>query len=306
MPFFSIIIPTYNRATFLERTITSVLSQEYKDWELLLIDDASTDNTKEIVASFDDARIRYIKNEVNLERSASRNKGVSLSKGQYICFLDSDDVFRNNHLQVLNDFLEKNKYPQGFIFTNSIFIYDDTIKEVTSFPQKEEKPVEWILKNQLPPILAICLPKSILDKYRFNEKYTINEDLDLWARIVSVYPWYHININTVEINIHGENSVLNQKNPREKEIAVFKALCRNAQCQNQMSKQFKKQRLQDLRTQRITILSNENRMNIRSILLFYLLRYPFAIQNKHRFYLLLERISVTRFFVRMYSSLKQN
>ena len=99
MPFFSIILPTYNRASFLKRSIGSVLAQTFADWELIVMDDGSRDQTKEVVTSFKDPRIRYFYQE-NRERSAARNNGIARAKGEWICFLDSDDAFMADHLEV--------------------------------------------------------------------------------------------------------------------------------------------------------------------------------------------------------------
>ena len=97
MPFFSIIIPTYNRAHVIMRPIDSVLRQTFEDWELIIVDDGSTDDTKSIIESYHDNRIRYVWQE-NQERSAARNHGIALAKGEWICFLDSDDDYYPNHL----------------------------------------------------------------------------------------------------------------------------------------------------------------------------------------------------------------
>ena len=88
--FFSVIIPTYNRAGLIGKAIDSVLAQTFADWELLIIDDGSTDNTRQIVEAYTDRRVKYIYQE-NAERSAARNNGVAQAAGKYICFLDSDD-----------------------------------------------------------------------------------------------------------------------------------------------------------------------------------------------------------------------
>jgi glycosyltransferase involved in cell wall biosynthesis len=93
MPKVSVIIITYNRADLLSRAINSVLFQDYQDFELLIIDDASTDNTSEIVRAFNDNRIKYYLNEKNLGIAKSRNKGISLAVGEYIAMLDSDDYW---------------------------------------------------------------------------------------------------------------------------------------------------------------------------------------------------------------------
>lgn len=88
---FSVIIPTYNRASMLPKAIESVLAQTYPNWELIIVDDGSTDNTKELVANFieKDGRIKYIYQE-NAERSAARNNGIKNAKGEYICFLEQN------------------------------------------------------------------------------------------------------------------------------------------------------------------------------------------------------------------------
>ena len=95
--FFSIIIPTYNRAHVLAKAIESVINQRYTNWELIIIDDGSNDNTREVVQQFNDPRINYVYQE-NTERSQARNNGIKLAKGLYICFLDSDDEYCDNHL----------------------------------------------------------------------------------------------------------------------------------------------------------------------------------------------------------------
>lgn len=97
-PFFSIIIPSYNRADWLPKTIQSVLQQSEKDFEILVIDDGSTDHTKEVIDGFDDPRVKY-HHQHNAERGAARNKGVQLAQGRYVHFLDSDDMFFDGHLE---------------------------------------------------------------------------------------------------------------------------------------------------------------------------------------------------------------
>ena len=100
MPFFSIITPTFNRGHILPRAIKSVLNQTFKDWELIIVDDGSTDNTSEIVKEFlRDKRIKYIKLERNQGVGKARNKGIELSTGKFIIPLDSDDVLLENALE---------------------------------------------------------------------------------------------------------------------------------------------------------------------------------------------------------------
>ena len=89
----SIIMPSYNCGRFVRETIESVLAQTYSNWELLFVDDCSTDDTEAIVRSFDDPRIHYYKNEQNSGAAISRNKALREAKGHWIAFLDSDDLW---------------------------------------------------------------------------------------------------------------------------------------------------------------------------------------------------------------------
>jgi glycosyltransferase involved in cell wall biosynthesis len=118
MPFFTVIIPTYNRADLIEVAINSVLQQSFTDFEIIVIDDASQDDTEKVVSKFSDTRIQYIKNERNLERSRTRNKAINLAKGNYITFLDSDDYYLENHLQNFYDEISSVKIKSAMFFCN--------------------------------------------------------------------------------------------------------------------------------------------------------------------------------------------
>ena len=91
----SIIMPTYNRERLVLRSIQSILDQTYTNWELIIVDDGSTDSTQQVVQSVNDQRISYIKNQKNMGAALSRNKGVQLANYNYLAFQDSDDVWRN-------------------------------------------------------------------------------------------------------------------------------------------------------------------------------------------------------------------
>ena len=113
----SIIMPSYNTSDFISETIKSVLNQSYANWELLIVDDCSTDNTDEIVRPFLlDKRIRYLKNENNSGAAVSRNRALREAKGKWIAFLDSDDLWMPDKLSKQIRFMEKNSY--HFSYTN--------------------------------------------------------------------------------------------------------------------------------------------------------------------------------------------
>lgn len=112
----SIIMPSYNTASYIRETIQSVLNQTYKSWELLIVDDCSTDNTDEVVCTITDSRIKYFKNEKNSGAAVSRNKALREAKGQWIAFLDSDDLWMPEKLEKQIAFMDKNGH--SFSYTN--------------------------------------------------------------------------------------------------------------------------------------------------------------------------------------------
>ena len=123
MELVSIIMPAYNSARFIRESIGSVLAQTYTDWELLIVDDGSTDNTAEIIASYQDERIHMMRNELNLGAALSRNKALREAKGKYIAFLDADDLWLPEKLEKQLAFMQQNGY--AFTFTDYRIINED-------------------------------------------------------------------------------------------------------------------------------------------------------------------------------------
>ena len=104
----SIIMPSWNTGKFIGESIQSVLNQTYKNWELIIVDDCSTDNTDEIVASFNDERIRYFRNDKNSGAALTRNRAIREARGEWVAFLDSDDLWMPKKLEYQIKFMQKN------------------------------------------------------------------------------------------------------------------------------------------------------------------------------------------------------
>ena len=105
-PFFSIILPTYNQSDFLKKSINSILSQTFQNWELLIIDNNSTDNTDNVIQSFQDNRIKVYKiNNQNI-LAKSRNLGIKKSTSSWLCFIDSDDIWYPKKLEITKKYIE--------------------------------------------------------------------------------------------------------------------------------------------------------------------------------------------------------
>lgn len=124
MELVSIIMPTYNCGRFIAESINTVLAQTYTNWELVIADDCSTDNTAEVIASFKDPRIHYLRNEHNSGAAVTRNIALREAKGRYIAFLDSDDLWLPEKLEKQVAFMEQNGY--AFTYTNYQEIDDNS------------------------------------------------------------------------------------------------------------------------------------------------------------------------------------
>lgn len=112
----SIIMPSYNTAAYIKQSIESVLKQSYTNWELIIVDDCSPDNTDEVIKSINDVRVKYFKNDKNSGAAVSRNRALREAKGKWIAFLDSDDIWMPDKLEKQISFMEKNGY--RFSYTN--------------------------------------------------------------------------------------------------------------------------------------------------------------------------------------------
>src|SRR3989304_9541648 len=201
----SVIIPTYNRAKFLPKAIESVIEQSYKNWELIIVNDHSTDETEKIVTGFirDNNNIRLI-NNLKDKRGAgvTRNTGIEASGGKYIAFLDSDDWWEKEHLKDCISILEKDekigtvfsecRYLKGEEVINESFFGETTAlkqipHEVVTYSPLCRKFTDnifgYLLKGYLIPIQSSVFREELLDKYRFSEDILIGEDQHLVIRI---------------------------------------------------------------------------------------------------------------------------
>jgi len=205
-PFFSIIIPTYNRAHLIAKAIESVINQTLSSWELIIVDDGSTDNTKEIVDSYNDSRIRYIFQQ-NAERSAARNNGIKNSTGTYICFLDSDDYYLPNRLEELHHEIVKRGNPTAFYYTGILYSRGGVISPRPELSNTFIKIQDFIV-SAIIGTPQVCIRKSIVAKENFNPLFNIGEDMELWLRISEIAsPVYLENQFTVVAVEHDTRSV---------------------------------------------------------------------------------------------------
>ena len=188
-PFFSIILATYNQANFLKKSLKSILNQTYQNWELIIIDNNSTDHTDKVIKNISDKRFRTYKiNNKNI-LAKSRNLGIKKSKSDWVCFIDSDDIWYSKKLEITKDYIEKNNgdiFYHDLVFTNKFFIFKK--KKIHDKSQTITKPViEYFARNgngigQSSVVIKKKILKDIGYISEDNKKYSW-EDFDTWIRV---------------------------------------------------------------------------------------------------------------------------
>jgi len=208
-PKVSVIIPTYNRSIYVLDAIQSVLDQNYENIEIIVIDDGSTDGTKEKLASLVEKGIVHYIYQENQGRSAARNRGISLATGDYLAFLDSDDLLESGTLIKQVEFLARNPniglvhggYSKFDELKNDLGYRDPSWFSGCIYPQML---LMWTTLLATPTVM---MPRQIIKEVGgFDESLYIGEDLDLWRRIARRYPFGYINQRLARIRVHAGNT----------------------------------------------------------------------------------------------------
>jgi glycosyltransferase involved in cell wall biosynthesis len=227
-PIISVIIPTYNRAHLLPRSIESVLNQTYKDFELIIVDDGSNDNTDEVVNKYikKDNRIKYIKFEKNKGGNVARNAGINHSRGEYIAFLDSDDEWLSKKLERQISVFHKSKIENlGLVYCGSYAIKEKKIQKI--FPYRKGEVFEDLLKTNI--IIGggsgVIIKKTCFENCgKFDEniilRYGGSQEYEMWIRIAKKYNFdftldHLIKYYIHKISITGGSKFIEKKKARE-------------------------------------------------------------------------------------------
>jgi len=181
----STIIPTYNRANLLRRAIESVLDQTYRDFELIVVDDGSTDSTEGVVKAFNDNRIRYIRHMMNRGLSSARNTGIKNANGEYVAFLDTDDEWLPEYLDIMISAMAREIKQAGLAFAAFYCIDPDTgvVLNIRKQQKKQRKkgssigfPSRWIIRKEVFEKVGI-----------FDEEISLLSDVEASFRILKHY-----------------------------------------------------------------------------------------------------------------------
>ncbi len=287
MPFFSIIIPTYNRAAFLPKAIESVVGQTFTDWELIIVDDGSTDTTKEVVLSYKNERILYVYQE-NAERSVARNNGIHHAQGNFICFMDSDNVMESNRLEFLCQQIKPQQNKMAVFYTDIQHNYPDnqsrnfcTQGRSFGFPIDYEELAQVIIATP-----QLCIATQILREYAFNPAITIGEDMELLFRIVQKYPIIYLPKNATIIEIeHQGRSVASRSTSSEKQFKALDLMFKTAG--NKLSQKIKRSLISGVLFRASHDYLMEGNLKGVKYLVQSILQYPQSLQTKYKINLIL-------------------
>lgn len=227
-PLVSIIIPAYNAERYIARAIKSALNQTWRDIEVIVVDDGSTDRTAEIVRSFKDPRVRYIYQQ-NQNVGSARNHGIKESKGKYITFLDADDEYLPEKVEKQVEFLEQNPKYQ-VVYCDTIQFYSDNPDKL--FIKKGEHPsgdiFEALLHSSVINPNTVMMAKELLVKVgMFDERPNFPEDWELWLRIARAgYLFGHIHEGLVKVEMRKDSKTTIEVNLQAKKylLEIFQNL----------------------------------------------------------------------------------
>lgn len=188
---FSVIIPLYNKESAIRDTLSSVLCQEYKEVEIVVVDDGSTDCSADIVKSFNNDKIRYFWKE-NGGVSSARNYGMSLAKNEWILFLDADDLMSKDALSMLNNMIQN--YPGYKVYSGNMRLYGGLrCKEFSELAKVSNKPFKsWFMMDLAPEMGCFIFNRSIISEILpFDERMSCFEDLCFTSQLLEKYPFVY-------------------------------------------------------------------------------------------------------------------
>lgn len=206
-PFFTVIVPTYNRGGLIMETLTSVFNQNFKNFELILVDDGSTDNTEYVVSKISDSRFTYYKKK-NQERGAARNFGVLKSKGKYITFCDSDDLLYPDYLS--NAFETISKAKDDIPWMHLAYEIKRGQSSIVSMSLNSKDYIITLAKGNPLSCMGVFVLRTVILNNLFNEDRYLSgsEDWELWVRLASQYPVVIDKRISASLMLHDGRSVL--------------------------------------------------------------------------------------------------
>lgn len=239
MPYFSVVIPLYNKQNYIAATLKSVLAQTFTDFEIIVVNDVSTDNSLAVAQQFTDSRIRIVNHDKNSGLSASRNTGIKNAHSPFVAFLDADDLWKPQFLENIAELILT--YPEADLFGTNYEELHRGNKIIRHIPNIETGIVKDFFKKELNQHIycfsSICVKKEAFAKTGiFDEKITMGEDVDFNVRANLVSILAYCNKALASISMHSENQITHSRlsgktiidhgfyennNPENKDLKIY-------------------------------------------------------------------------------------
>lgn len=297
MPKVSVVIPTCNRPYLIKRTLDSVLKQSFQDFEIIVVDDGIKESAEEAVKSYNDARIKYIKHEVNKGGGAARNTGIKNAIGEYIAFLDDDDEWALEKLEKQVKAFETCENKVAVVFCGVRILYDEGKIEKIVLPNESGivNPFNRILHKCYIWTSAMMAKRSCLEEEKFDVAFTKNQEWDLQLRLAKKYNFYAINDHLVTLNVQGEGEHMGGLKNIDNIIRGFERLVEKHK--TDYEKQPKSLALRYFQIARL-YLKADNFLKVKKNLLRAFLSDPFSL-------VYLKHLIISRFGEKVYKNLSK-
>lgn len=249
-------MPVFNAEKYLQEAIDSIIQQSFTDWELIIINDGSSDSSEDIIKSYTDTRIKYYQNEKNTGLISTLNKGIDLCQGEYIARMDADDISEKERFNIQITFLKENKeYAMCGSYAKVIDENNNQIGKILNLSTNNYLQINLLFSV---PFIhpSIMIRSDVLKKNYFNSEYKHAEDYELWCRIANSYKvanipkfllkyrWHttNVSVTNAEIQENIKNRIIFQQlqniklQPSEKELLLHKVSFQQFDSKTEISK----------------------------------------------------------------------
>ena len=203
MPKVTVLMPVYNAAKFLRDAVGSILKQSFSDFEFLIIDDGSTDGSQSIISSYKDSRIKFVQNEKNFGVAKTLNRGLDLSRGEYIARMDADDISKRHRLRKQIRFMEEN--PEVGVSGTWIRLFGDQPRVIERCPVGASVVKSYLLFDNPMSHSSVIMRRAAMEQFhlRYDPFFKRTEDFDLWSRASEFFAMDNLPEVLIRFRVHG-------------------------------------------------------------------------------------------------------
>ena len=274
-PYISVIVNCHNGEKYLESCLNSIINQNYKDYEVIIWDNASTDNSKKIVKKFKDKKIKYFRHPIKENLYMARNRAIEVSLGQLIAFLDCDDWWDCNYLSSREKFFNNNDYDVFYNNVLSFYEKNNKFKKYKNYSLPNGKIFDFLAKDYFIIISGLIIRKKVFDKIgKFNSKFNIIGDFEFIMKASKIFNFHGLNKPLVNYRVHEDNfSKRNTDIFYEEFLSWYKDQCKINDEDFKKNKKYFTKKLLFLEINHLLLNKKKNLLLLKKIL-----KYPNILQ----------------------------